>query len=96
MHINPMIRFDKVKVWYYKFQFRKGLFDFSSPIDVNGPCPGKIVVLSSIKNNLFLILLIKVSKSPPGRSVLPIEFLKITSPEKTKFMVFEIKCNVAR
>ena len=58
----------------------KGFFFFSSPSIVFGPCPEYMVVLSGNGKIFCFILSISSLGFPPGKSVLPTDPLKITSP----------------
>ena len=62
---------------------RNGLVSRSTPMVVSGPCPLWTTVESGRERNCDWSVVMSVAKSPPGRSVRPIEPLKSTSPPKT-------------
>ncbi|EAL13842.1 hypothetical protein protein [Bacillus cereus G9241] len=62
---------------------KNGLFSFSKPMLVSGPCPHNTAVSSGNTNNFSSILPINSAKLPPGKSVLPMLIWNNTSPENT-------------
>src|SRR5690606_24432194 len=60
-----------------------GLYRFSSPMVVAGPCPGYTFVSSGNVYSFSRMERANWSKSPPGKSVRPMEPWNNVSPAKT-------------